>query len=280
MLGWREQEMEELQPEDPVFDEDSEMQCSTKLLKEFAHAALVWNANCRRVCRNPLPIRLALQCFLFFCAFFHSSSSFFFVQRNLKWNLNEAENRQIRRAMEAENKSDRKEQRKEYNDTVRRLVAYVKRRDPRYVQFQLQQAKEEKIKRAKAELKKEKEEEEKALKRAQARKAEEERWAERERERIAAGEASSSEERYPFQSQKTIHFVHIYNFLHTTFNYYFFVKKTYSEEEVQIFYCEPCKKSFKSKNAFISHEKSKKHKEMIKKIQRQMLAEDKMINGK
>ncbi|OII75460.1 DnaJ domain-containing protein [Cryptosporidium ubiquitum] len=51
------------------------------------------------------------------------------------WNLNQAQNRQIRRAMEAENNKERKKGKKEYNETIRKLVEYVKKRDPRVISY-------------------------------------------------------------------------------------------------------------------------------------------------
>jgi DnaJ family protein A protein 5 len=162
-----------------------------------------------------------------------------------KWNLNDAENRQVRRAMDGINKGERKEKKKEYSDAVRKLVTWIKKRDPRYVAFTLLQAKEETARRQALEERKAAEEEKKAARREAARIEEERRWAEREQERIDAGEELTESE----------------------------------EEEVEVFFCEPCGKKFKSKNAFESHLRSKKHKEMIKKIQKQMLEEDKAAGG-
>eukprot|EP00400_MALV-I_sp_L67-5_P000960 gene960-485_t len=164
-----------------------------------------------------------------------------------KWNLNDAENRQIRRAMEAENKSERKEAKKEYNDTIRKLVSYMKRRDPRYVLFFQQQAKEESEKAKIAEEKREKQEQEKLIRRQQAREEEEKRWAELDRQRLEAGEV---------------------------------LTESSSEEETQVWRCEVCNKTFKSQGQYDSHMKSKKHKEAVKKLQKQMLAEDKLMSGK
>ena len=48
-----------------------------------------------------------------------------------KWNLNEAQNRQIRRAMEKENKKAREDGRRDFNEAVRNLTAFIKKRDPR-----------------------------------------------------------------------------------------------------------------------------------------------------
>lgn len=59
---------------------------------------------------------------------FSSRKSFGFAD---KWNLAEAPNRDYRRAMERENKRERARVKKEFNDLVRELVSFVKKRDPR-----------------------------------------------------------------------------------------------------------------------------------------------------
>jgi DnaJ homolog subfamily A member 5 len=41
------------------------------------------------------------------------------------------EPRQVRRRMEEENKKARRKARREFNDTMRELVAFVRKRDPR-----------------------------------------------------------------------------------------------------------------------------------------------------
>ncbi|OAD69727.1 hypothetical protein PHYBLDRAFT_100882, partial [Phycomyces blakesleeanus NRRL 1555(-)] len=53
-----------------------------------------------------------------------------------KWRLSEAPNRIVRRAMEKENKKARDTARKEYNDTVRNLATFMRKRDPRLKAFQ------------------------------------------------------------------------------------------------------------------------------------------------
>ncbi|OCF34510.1 hypothetical protein I316_03551 [Kwoniella heveanensis BCC8398] len=59
-----------------------------------------------------------------------------------KWDTERAESRDIRRLMEKENKKVREDYRKEYNDTVRQLVLFVQHRDPRYKAHQAKVAKE------------------------------------------------------------------------------------------------------------------------------------------
>lgn len=49
-----------------------------------------------------------------------------------QWNVSEAPDRQVRRLMEKDNKKARDSARKEYNETVKALVMFVRKRDPRY----------------------------------------------------------------------------------------------------------------------------------------------------
>ncbi|KAL0580009.1 hypothetical protein V5O48_002012 [Marasmius crinis-equi] len=49
-----------------------------------------------------------------------------------QWNLTEAPTRQVRRLMEKDNKKARDDARREYNDTVRSLAKFLRKRDPRY----------------------------------------------------------------------------------------------------------------------------------------------------
>lgn len=60
---------------------------------------------------------------------FSTSKSYFWED---KYNLTEAEDRRVRRLMEKENKKLREDAVREFNDTVRMLVAFVRKRDPRY----------------------------------------------------------------------------------------------------------------------------------------------------
>ncbi|KAK7051093.1 hypothetical protein VNI00_005205 [Paramarasmius palmivorus] len=57
-----------------------------------------------------------------------------------QWNLSEAPSRQVRRLMEKDNKKARDEARKEYNDTVRSLAKFLRKRDPRYKDHLARQA--------------------------------------------------------------------------------------------------------------------------------------------
>ncbi|KAF4613668.1 hypothetical protein D9613_007686 [Agrocybe pediades] len=49
-----------------------------------------------------------------------------------QWNLSEAPERRVRRLMDKDNKKLRDDARREYNDTIRSLVRFIRKRDPRY----------------------------------------------------------------------------------------------------------------------------------------------------
>ncbi|KAJ7674172.1 hypothetical protein B0H17DRAFT_1161784 [Mycena rosella] len=49
-----------------------------------------------------------------------------------QWNLTEAPDRRVRRLMEKDNKKAREDARREYNDTVRSLAKFLRKRDPRH----------------------------------------------------------------------------------------------------------------------------------------------------
>ena len=161
-----------------------------------------------------------------------------------KWNPREGENRQVRRAMDVENKKARSAARREYSSAVRSLVAYVKRRDRRMIEYLLKMsAREKELKEAKAREAKEKEEM-KRLARQAGREEEMRRWEEVERLRVESGE---------------------------------FVVVEEDVEDEKEFVCIACRKTFKSEKSFANHENSKKHKLEILKLRRElMLSEDEL----
>jgi DnaJ family protein A protein 5 len=77
-----------------------------------------------------------------------------------KYRLSDAPDRNVRRYMERENLKSREAARREFNDTVRRLAAFVQKRDPRYKVYMDEQKelKNQKAEELKARMKKEKEE--------------------------------------------------------------------------------------------------------------------------
>jgi len=162
-----------------------------------------------------------------------------------KWNPKDADNRQIRRAMEQENKKARQVAKKEFNAEVRQLVAFVQKRDPRVVAHHKEQARaaQEKTQRevAEKESRRLREAQERRERKEAARNAEEERWAEAaaaREARIARGEVVSED--------------------------------SDDESDTVDFYCEPCRKHFKSEKAFDQHAKSKKHLQLVARLRKEL----------
>mmetsp|Transcript_129883 Transcript_129883/g.416793 ORF Transcript_129883/g.416793 Transcript_129883/m.416793 type:complete len:617 (+) Transcript_129883:151-2001(+) len=166
-----------------------------------------------------------------------------------KWNPKEAPNRQVRRAMETENKVARKAAKKEFNAEVRQLVKFVQKRDPRIIAYQKHTMKEsvEKAARdsAEKELRKVSEAKDRKERQEAAREAEEARWAEvklAKEARKARGEVVSEDE----------------------------AANSEDEEEEVHYVCEACNKKFKSEKAYDSHAKSKKHVQVVESLRREL----------
>ncbi|KAI2622632.1 DnaJ-domain-containing protein [Hypomontagnella submonticulosa] len=155
-----------------------------------------------------------------------------------KWRLSDAPDRRVRRLMEKENKKFREDAIREFNDAVRSLVVFVRKRDPRYVTNTQSEAERQKILRDSA-----------AAQAARSRAANQEKandpfavpeWAKSRDDELHQGEFSESEE----------------------------------ESEVEHIECVVCDKIFKSEKQYEAHEKSKKHIKAVQQIQRQMKKEN------
>ncbi|KAE9601918.1 hypothetical protein Lal_00040779 [Lupinus albus] len=136
--------------------------------------------------------------------------------------------RRTRRRMEEENNKARKKARKEYNDTVRKLADFVKKRDKRVIDMKVKKnAEMEKKKEEEREMKRrlEKEKKERAMK------YEEPDWA-----KVNEDEVNDWVEELEEEEEK---------------------------KEEKEFYCVLCGKKFKSEKQWKNHEQSKKHKEKV-----------------
>lgn len=152
-----------------------------------------------------------------------------------------APNRKVRRLIEEENKKVRSKARKEFNDVVRRLAAFVKKRDKRVLERQLEVQRLEKEKEEMLKLKRLKAKEEKILK---AKLYEEAEWtkvsnAEQDRDDTDASDVDDSIGSYDWRKKEA---------------------KTNSEKDKQEeYFCIICNKKFKSDKQWRNHERSKKH---------------------
>lgn len=156
-----------------------------------------------------------------------------------EYRLSEAPDRRIRRLMERENKKLREESIQEYNDAVRSLLAFVRKRDPRFQENQKSEA-----------------ERQKALRDATAAQAARARAA-----RQAKLEAMEVDSIPEWAKSRTVD-EHEGGF------------SSESEEEEHEYECVVCDKIFKSEAQFNVHEKSKKHLKLLKEMKRDMEIED------
>nr|UXX34627.1 C2H2 protein [Cenchrus americanus] len=144
-----------------------------------------------------------------------------------EWDAARGENRRVRRLMEEDNKKAMRKARREYNDAVRGLAAFCKKRDKRVVDMALKKKAEEE--KRKAEEKKRKAEEEKR-KKERAMSYQEPDWA----------KVEEDEGLYDDEEEEDM--------------------KAKRKEEL---YCVACNKKFKSDKQWKNHEQSKKHRDKV-----------------
>jgi len=173
---------------------------------------------------------------------FYNHWAAFATKKSFSWvdvyNVTTAPNRQYRRAMEKENKKERDKERRAFNERVRELVEFVRKRDPRVREQQVQQKrdKEEKARQEQARRQQLEEERVERMRRLQA---------EREVELRAEEEARKSGEGQDGLEQE----------------------EEESDEEEQELYCAVCKKKFRTEKQWRNHEQSKKHKDKVREVQ-------------
>ena len=172
---------------------------------------------------------------------FYDVWSGFSTRKTFAWKevyrLSDAPDRRVRRAMEKENKRLRDEAIREFNDTIRTLVAFVKKRDPRVKSAQtISETQRQQMLRDQT-----------AAQAARAR---------------AANTAKLDAH---IEASWVKHEAEHYN-----------EEFIWSEEEPEVaqqFECVVCNKVFKNEKQYEAHERSKKHVQAVKKIQRQMRKE-------
>ncbi|KAI0969096.1 DnaJ domain-containing protein [Xylaria arbuscula] len=155
-----------------------------------------------------------------------------------KWRLSDAPDRRVRRLMEKENKKVREDAIRDFNDAVRSLVIFVRKRDPRYVPNTQSEAERQKILRDSA-------------------------AAQAARSRAAHQEKMNTVDAVPEWAQSRGDDEHADEF-----------SESEDESEVEEIECVVCSKTFKSEKQFEAHEKSKKHLKAIQQLKRQMRKED------
>jgi len=198
------------------------------------------------------------------CASFYGYWSAYSTPRSFSWldkyDTRQAENRWVRRKMEQENKVERDKAKKERNEQVRNLVAFIRKRDKRVMAYRkkLEEKTEENKQKTKDFQKKQREERKKLFEAA----SNEEGFGMSEMERELKqleGEYSDSED---FSEE-----ISNDNFENASDE----ENEEYIEDEL---YCVACDKFFKTLGARENHETSKKHKDNFNKLVEEMRSEE------
>ncbi|KAK4054039.1 hypothetical protein OIO90_003684 [Microbotryomycetes sp. JL221] len=182
---------------------------------------------------------------------FYSRWMGFSTEKDFAWadvyRTEEGMERRYKRAIEQENKKERQAQKREYSETVRNLVLFVRRRDPRFKAAQNDEAqKAAEAARTKAELL------QAAKERAQEREREAALYKEQEWQRGSQNATAEWEERSEDESP--------------------------DEEEIEEEqWCVACNKGFRSGGAWENHERSRKHVKNVERLVREMQLEDEAL---
>lgn len=153
-----------------------------------------------------------------------------------KYRLSDAPDRRVRRLMEKENKKLRDDAIRDFNETVRFLVTFVRKRDPRYIPNSQTDAERQASMRNAA-----------AAQAARSRAANQERIASYEVPEWAQSTTKDADEGAFSESD--------------------------DDSVIEVLECVVCDKTFKSEKQFEAHEKSKKHIKALQNLRRQMKKE-------
>lgn len=171
---------------------------------------------------------------------FYASWSSFATRKSFAWKdkhrLSDAPDRQTRRFMEKANKKLREDATREFNDAVRFLVTFVRKRDPRYIPNTQTEAQRQESARVAA-----------AAQAARSRAANQDRMAGYELPDWATSRENRSDEEEFSLSE--------------------------AESQVEILRCVVCDKDFKSEKQLEAHERSKKHLKAVQQLRWQMRKE-------
>ena len=172
---------------------------------------------------------------------FYTRWSHFSTKKSFAWKdayrYSEAPDRRVRRFMEKENKRLRETGIRDFNDAVRSLVAFAKKRDPRYRKNTQGEAERQETLRRSAAAQGARD---RAINQAKLREHVTQDWVKTVK---------------PEDDQR----------------------QDSSESELECFECVVCHKSFRSQNQFDAHERSKKHSKAVKELRREMRKEDKQL---
>ncbi|VUC20699.1 unnamed protein product [Clonostachys rosea] len=175
---------------------------------------------------------------------FYSSWANFSTRKSFSWKdkyrLSDAPDRRVRRLMEKENKKLREDAAREFNDAVRFLVTFVRKRDPRYLPNSQTEFERQKAMRDAA-----------AAQAARSRAANQEKLASAGVSDWVTARENEVEDDHFEDSEESEE----------------------EESEIEVLECVVCNKEFKSVNQLEAHERSKKHTKAVQALRRQMRKE-------
>ncbi|KAJ2161346.1 hypothetical protein GGF46_001524 [Coemansia sp. RSA 552] len=206
------------------------------------------------------PTGATLRDFYSFWTTFSTRKSFGWFDR---YRLSDAENRQVRRLMEKENKRLREKARREFVDTVQNLAAWLKKRDPRYksyteTQRRRQHEREQDRRRRVAE--------QRVAALADAKAYVPQPWEEVDYTRVMEEYLDQESPSEPGDDQQTGDAGEPGGPADGT-------QETAADDLI----CAACNKEFKSAAQKANHDKSKKHQKAVREIRREMLREERLF---
>lgn len=185
-----------------------------------------------------------------------------------KYRLQDAPDRQVRRLMERDNKRARDDARKEYNEAVRSLAAFLKKRDPRFLNSASSdpiKVKQLEKKRLEAQLR------DAALQAAKKREEAAKAFVEQDWMKVKTSASVEAEwdENFDHEDEDESDEPADSGAGPSTEE-----AEDEDEEPVDDWYCAACDKMFNSQGAWDNHERSRKHLQNTKRLRKEMLAED------
>ncbi|KAL0954728.1 hypothetical protein HGRIS_003681 [Hohenbuehelia grisea] len=154
-----------------------------------------------------------------------------------QWNISEAPDRRVRRLMEKDNKKARDDARREYNDTIRSLAKFLRKRDPRHKEHLAKQAQAAQSQQASG------------------------------TSTPSGGARRSAQPVETFVEQD-------WQKVDTRGHNVDLEWAVAENDDPEEWECVACAKSFRSEAAWASHERSKKHMKEVERLRQEMLAEN------
>lgn len=190
---------------------------------------------------------------------FYATWSNFLSVKTFNWvdeyRYSTAQDRRTRRLMEKENKKAREAARKEYNETVRKFVNFIKKRDPR-------------VKKGADELENSRKKMQRENLERQAKEVKVQRMAEMNDHKVQDWQEMDLKELE--ELEQLLREEYDYNSESSTDSEF---DEFEDNMDGDYYECFACNKNFKSKNQFETHENSKKHKEMVELLKEEMRQE-------